>query len=225
MTNTEQELSTRERILAAAAAIISEEGVTARLSVRAVAGRAGVSTGSLRHHFPTQHELREELMRRIYDWMVPDDRIHDAALPARDRLVECLRQVLAQAGIGQEARAAMVTVTRSFIDVEQTEQVRAAYLTMASDGHRRIADWLGVLAAEGALPAEDVGRRARFLMTVLNGLGLERALPAEDSMAQLETATLYFAADSVLDAGQITSSGSASPRRPRPAPPPNGRDA
>jgi len=45
--------SSRDRILIAAAGMIGEDPA-ARLSVRAVAARAGVSTGSLRFHFPTQ---------------------------------------------------------------------------------------------------------------------------------------------------------------------------
>lgn len=198
MSDTERK-DTRERILAAAADIIAEEGVTARLSVRAVASRVGVSTGSLRHHFPTQQLLRDEVMRRVYDWYLPSTDIHDTAVPPRDRLVESLRQVLSMTGIGAESRAAMTTVTESFISTEQTDDVRETYLAIQRDGQRRVETWLQVLADEGALT--DVGsipRSARFLNTVLDGLALERALPSEDSLAQLETETLNMAADAVL---------------------------
>lgn len=192
------ETSTRERILAAAAAIIGEDGATARLSVRAVAARAEVSTGSLRHHFPTQQELRDEVMRRVYDWVLPDSSIHDTTIPARGRLVRCLRQVLEMTGTGPEARTSMSLLTRSFIAAEQTEPVREAYLAMERDGQRRTEEWLRVLAAEAGLSTEDIPSRARFLSTVLNGLALERALPTEDALAQTETETLYAAADAVL---------------------------
>ena len=194
-----QETSTRERILAAAAEIIAEDGVTARLSVRAIAARVGVSTGSLRHHFPTQQELRDAVMRRVYDWMLPDTDIHNSAIPARDRLVECLRQVLAMARAGTEAREAMNTLTTSFVAATQTDQVRETYLAIERDGQRRTEDWLRVLADEGELSDRDeIPRLARFLGTLLNGIALERALPAEDSLAQLETRTLYVAVDAVL---------------------------
>lgn len=197
--NERQDANTRERILAAAADIIAEDGVTAKLSVRAIAARVGVSTGSLRHHFPTQQELRDAVMGRVYDWLVPGADIHNTAIPARDRLVECLRQVLASAGIGAEAREAMTTVTTSFISAEQTEQVRETYLAIQRDAQRRIEDWLHILGEEGGLPtADDVPRLARFLGTVLDGVALERALPAEDALARLETQTLHVAADSVL---------------------------
>lgn len=199
--------STRERILAAAAEIIAEDGVTAKLSVRAVASRVGVSTGSLRHHFPTQQMLRDEVMQRVYDWVLPDSEIRNSAVPPRDRLVDCLRQVLAMTGAGPEARAAMDTVTATFIAVEQTEQVRESYLAMQRDGQRRVEEWLRVLGEEGALTDKSrIPQLARFLCTVLDGISLERALPAEDSLAQLETETLYVAADAVLNP------------QPRPAP-------
>lgn len=193
------ELTTRERILAAAAGIIGEDGVTARLSVRAVAARAEVSTGSLRHHFPTQQVLRDEVMSRVYDWMLPDIRIDDTTVPPRDRLVYCLRQVLDMSGTGSEARHSMVLLMENFVTVEQTEAMREAYLAMQRDGQRRMEGWLGTLAEEvGTLPVADIPRRARHLGTVLNGLALERALPAEDSLAQRESEALYAAADMAL---------------------------
>lgn len=71
---------------------------------------------------------------------------------------------------------------------------------MERGGWRRVEYWLTVLADEGALPKEDHARRVRFLLTVLNGLSIERALPAEDSILKSETETLYMAVDCVLNA-------------------------
>lgn len=127
--------------------------------------------------------------------------IHDRAVPARDRLVGCLRQVLAGTGVGAQAREATRTVVEEFVAPEPTEEVRTAYLATGREVRRRVEYWLTVLANEGALPDGDNTRRARFLITVVNGLGFERALPAEDSILQLETDTLYTAVDCVLDAG------------------------
>ncbi|MFC4150017.1 TetR/AcrR family transcriptional regulator [Micromonospora mangrovi] len=199
MTRDDSSTGSRERVLAAAAAMLAED-VTARLSVRAVAARAGVSTGSLRFHFPTQRALQDAVLARIYGQMFPDDPIHDRSLPARDRLVTCLRHVLAPAGVGKQAREAWGHVHQSFIAPEPTEEVRAAYLALEREGWRRIEYWLTVLAEEGALPREDHARRVRFLLTVLNGLSIERALPAEDSILKSETDTLYTAVDCVLNA-------------------------
>ncbi|MEU6131110.1 helix-turn-helix domain-containing protein [Saccharopolyspora sp. NPDC047091] len=191
-------LSTRHRILVAAATMLGEDAA-ARLSVRAVAARAGVSAGSLRYHFPTQRDLRDAVLAGIYGLVASDDAIHDRSVPPRDRLVACLRQVLAPVGAGQEARAAFGKVYEGFIAPEPDEHVRAAYLGMEREGRRRTEYWLSVLVDEGVLAAGDDERRARFLMTVLNGLSMERALPAEDSLPQTETDALYLAVDAVLD--------------------------
>jgi AcrR family transcriptional regulator len=187
----------RERILAAAAAMLAED-MTATLSVRGVAARAEVSTGSLRFHFPTQRELREAVLARIYSGLFSDDPIQDRSLPARDRLVNCLRQVLAPAGVGEQARQAWTRAYQTYLASEPTDEVREAYLALEREGRRRMEYWLTVLADEGALPKEDHTRRVRFLSTVLNGLSVERALPADDSILRSETETLYTAVDCVL---------------------------
>ncbi|GIE81803.1 hypothetical protein Aph02nite_77530 [Actinoplanes philippinensis] len=197
MTQDEGPTGSREKILAAAAAMLAED-VTARLSVRAVAARAGVSTGSLRFHFPTQRELKDAVLARIYTHVFPDDPIHDRSLAPRDRLVTCLRQVLAPAGVGEQARQAWTLAHQRYIASDPTNEVRTEYLAIERGGWQRIEHWLSVLADEGALPAEDHARRIKFLLTVLNGLSIERALPAEDSILKTETETLYLAVDAVL---------------------------
>ena len=58
--------------------------------------------------------------------------------------------------------------------------------------------WLAILAAEGLLPAGDNAQRARFLLTVVDGLSLQRAYPGAESRLAAETATLFMAVDSVL---------------------------
>ncbi|MCD0443090.1 TetR/AcrR family transcriptional regulator [Glycomyces sp. A-F 0318] len=193
-------MGSREKILEAAAAMIAED-MTATLSVRAVAARAGVSTGSLRFHFPTQRALQDTLLARIYEHTFPDDPIRDRSLPARDRLVSCLRQVLAPAGVGEAARKAWEQAYRTFIAPDPTEQVRAAYLAHEREAARRVEYWLSALAAEGALPQGDYAPKVRFLLTVLNGLSVERALPADGSLLKAETETLYMAVDHVLGTG------------------------
>ncbi|MFI6293960.1 TetR/AcrR family transcriptional regulator [Nonomuraea sp. NPDC050790] len=192
-----KQLSSRDKVLLAALQLIGENP-GAKLSVRAVAARAGVSTGSLRFHFPTQRALQDEVLTRLYDVVVSDERIHDRDVPPRDRLVDCLRQVLAPAGVGAGAREAQRTVYEQFIAPEPTEQVQEAYLALEREGRRRVEYWLTVLTQEGALAPGDTARRAKFLLTILNGLALERALPSDGSILQSETDTLYMAVDAIL---------------------------
>lgn len=197
--NEDSTLSTRSKIVKAAVEMVSQD-VTTSLSVRKVAERARVSVGSLRYHFPTQQALRDEVMKRVYSTILSDDPIQDGSVPARDRLVSCLRQTLAPIGVGTQARAAWRKAFDAFMPSETSEQVDAAHAAAVREGRRRVEYWLAVLTDEGALPEGDNPHRARFLCTVLNGLAVERALPADDSLLQAETAALYTAVDCVLGA-------------------------
>jgi TetR/AcrR family transcriptional regulator, cholesterol catabolism regulator len=189
--------TTRDKILIAAATMLSENPA-ARLSVRAVAARAGVSMGSLRHHFPTQRALQDAVLAGIYELVFPDDPIHDTALPARERLVGCLRQMLAAAGTGKQARESWTKVYELLIAPEPTDDSRAAYLALERQAQHRVEHWLAILAADGSLPDGDNAERARFLLTVVDGLSVARAYPGAESRLASETATLFLAADAVL---------------------------
>lgn len=191
------EPGSRDRILIAAATMLSENPA-AGLSVRSVAARAGVSVGSLRHHFPTQRALQDAVLAGIYDLVAPDDPIHDPALSPVERLVSCLRQVLAVGGTGTQAREAWGRAYRAFIAPEPTEESRRAYLALEREMQHRVEHWLGVLRSEGHLPDGDNPQRARLLLTVINGLSVERALPSSESPLVAETATLHAVAESLL---------------------------
>ena len=195
--STGPELSSRDRILVAAATMHGENPA-ARLSVRAVADRAGVSTGSLRHHFPTQRALQDTVLASVYAAVFPDEPIHDTALTARDRLVSCLRQILAPTGTGKQAREALGETYRVFVAPEPTEETRQAYLAIEQQMQHRVEHWLSVLAEEGTLPGGDNVQRAKFLLTIVNGLSLERALPGSEPALASESATLFTAVDSIL---------------------------
>ncbi|MFH5229597.1 TetR/AcrR family transcriptional regulator [Antrihabitans spumae] len=190
-------LDSRAKILIAACEMFGENQASP-LSVRSVAARAGVSMGSLRHHFPTQRALRDAVLETIYDVVTTKDQaIHDTSLPARDRLVHCLRLVLAPLD-DDKARKAWITLIESFVEPEHTDSLRTTYAAIADEGKRRVEHWLRVLDKEGVRADGDLGSQATFLNIVLNGLSLDRALPTDHSVLHSETATLYHAADSVL---------------------------
>jgi len=197
MTQRDEQLSTRDKILKAALELFGERAGRG-LSVRAVAARAGVSTGSLRHHFPTQRELQDTVLTTLYDLVMTDDRIHDTSIPARDRLVGCLRQALPPALEGSEARAGWRKVFDTLDSPGQTE-AQAALLAIDNEGQRRMEYWLSVLAKEGAIPEGDLARQARFLGCVLSGLAIERAFPASETTLSTEMDVLFTAVDFILD--------------------------
>lgn len=190
-----ENISSREKILWAAATMLGEEP-GAVISVRAVAKRAGVSTGSLQHHFPTKRALMDEVMTLVYDLVLPADSMHDTSISARDRLAACLQRLLAS--VGADPREAWRETFDRYIATDPTEAAGAEYLAIERELRRRIEHCLNVLQDEGSLMPGDNGRRARFLFTVVNGLSIAQALPADESHLSTEINTLYAAVDGVL---------------------------
>lgn len=184
-------MSTRRKILDAAMSMM-EEGGGQRLTVRAVAARAEVGMGTLRHYFPTQRVLLDAVLASMYESAMPDDRIHDAALPARQRLVDNLGRLVATIGIGDEARARWGDIYRNYISLDASDDVRGTYAAFDEQAARRVETWLSVLVEQGALEEGDNTARARFLLYVVNGLVLGRALPqAEPTLTrELDALTL-----------------------------------
>ncbi|MCP3427127.1 TetR/AcrR family transcriptional regulator [Rothia sp. AR01] len=195
-------LGSRDRILWAAASMLGE-GPGAALSVRGVAARAGVSTGSLRHHFPTQRELMDAVLAIVYDMVLPEGSLHDSSIPARERLLSCLRRLLAPEGAEAAggAREAWLTVVERYIRPEPTAAIRAEYAAIDRELHRRVEYCLNVLRDEGAVPPGDNARRARFLMTVVDGVSIAQALPSEAADPRTEREVLGMAVDCVLGPG------------------------
>ena len=188
---------TRTRILEAAGEIARSGGDT-RMSVRAVAQRAGVGIGTLRYHFPTQRALLDAVLSSIYEEAMPDDRIRDATVAPRDRLLESLRGILAPIGLDARAREVWTELHRTFIDPSAPSETRDGYLELSRQTLRRIESWLSILTEEGAAPDGDNAARARFLVTVLDGLGVERALPSDRARIHVEAEVLGAAVDHVL---------------------------
>ncbi|CAM3306794.1 TetR/AcrR family transcriptional regulator [Occultella aeris] len=202
-------IGSRDKILWAAATMLGE-APGAMLSVRAVAARAGVSAGSLQHHFPTKRALMEEVMVLIYDLVLPEDSIHDESIPARDRLVGCLQRILNPVGVDLEPREAWRRTMDRYAADDSSAAAGAEYIAIERELRRRIEYCLGILRREGALAPGDDARRARVLLTLVNGLAVARALPSEDSTLATELEVLYAAADDVLSGAPARS---ADPQR------------
>lgn len=190
-------LGTRDKILWAAATMLGEE--TGRLpSVRAVAARAGVSAGSVQHHFRTQRELMDEVLILLYDSVLPDDSITDSSLPARDRLVGTLQRLLVLPESEDDPHETWTKVIARYGRAAPEDALWQEFVTIETELRRRIEYALTVLQEEGALASGDNSRRARFLHTVVSGLSIAQALPSESPRAQTEIDVLRSAADYVL---------------------------
>lgn len=188
---------TRARILIAAATMLSEDP-TARLSVRAVAARAGVSTGSLRHFFPTQQILLDTVVEGLQTLDLPDDPMADTARAPADRLQACLQVLLAAIGTGAAARETWTTLHDAYVAAPVAEDAAQTFLAMERVALGRVERWLSVLEEEGALPAGHREASARFLLSIVNGLALERAFPGAQARLTFESTSLRLAVVAVL---------------------------
>lgn len=191
-----KEPGTRSKILIAAATMLGEDP-TARLSVRAVAARAQVSTGSLRHFFPTQRALVDTVVAAMYDLKIPEDPINDHSLTPEDRLLACLQLLLTHVGVGARARQQWGALYEAYVATPPSEDEAATYLALERMARHWIEQWLTALVDEGAIAAGRIEARARFLATVISGIATERALPSEGVRIDSETETLRIAVRAV----------------------------
>jgi AcrR family transcriptional regulator len=191
--------STRDRIVWAAVTMLGEKGGSIA-SVRAIAARAGVSTGALQHHFPAKRDLIDEAMVIAYDLVLPSDYLEDTSVPARDRLISCLRRVVSPPGAEIAPRRAWQVTLERYLGPEASDDARVEYLAIDRELCRRIELCLTTLHREGAVPDGDHARTARALLTIAHGLSVTRALPHDDHRATTETDVLRAAADAVLTA-------------------------
>lgn len=185
---------TRQRIVAAAEAMITEDPQN-RPTVRSVAARAGCGASTLRHYFPTQRELFDAVLRKSFDEHFPDERIDDTSIPARDRLVECLTNLLTPIGEGEQAREFWMQL---FGNLDGSARMESAFTNIGRVMGTRVESWLEVLEVEGAMPPGDRGRRALLLLTLIDGLSIGRAIPGGGPDRQAERGVLEDAVDAML---------------------------
>ena len=191
------ENSTRQKILGAALTLLSERAGSIA-SVRAIADRAGVSTGALQHHFPTKQGLIEEVMTIVYDMAIPSHYLEDSSVSPRDRLASCLHQVVSPHGVEASPRQAWQVTYERYLHPDATDDARTEYLTIERELLRRIEHCLTVLQHEGAVPDGDHERTARSLLTTAYGISISRALPHDGHRVITDTDVLRTAIDAVI---------------------------
>ena len=166
----------RRQIVDAAVELVAEKGVEA-LSVRGVAVRAGIGASTLRHYFPTQRDLYDEVVGATFDLQLDDLRIHDSTVPAELRLTECLGQFLPENDDQRPQLEGWFGFYISAVGPTRTEQGARLLATFSQRARERVEGWLAILASEKALPRTDVPRVATTALAVINGLCLELLTP------------------------------------------------
>ncbi len=166
----------RVRILDAAAQVVSEAGLGGA-TVRAVATAAGVGMGTLRHYFPTQRDLHDEVVRRVLEDTIQDFDIRDASRDSGDRLVRCMLQFLPDDATAQELLNVWFGLYRHALEPGANGLSRQFLEVAIQRAHRRVGDWLEILADEGAVDRGRIPELVLLLNAVISGVCLEIITP------------------------------------------------
>jgi AcrR family transcriptional regulator len=151
---------TRERLLAAARALIEEDGYRAA-TVAAIADRAGVAAGTLYRHFVSKEELFVELFRAVCDREVEAMREAAASMPDDASHVDRLETVLATfaARALRRPRLAWALIAEPVDPLVDAERIayRARYSAMTAEA-------LSAGIAAGELPEQNIELTAAALV-------------------------------------------------------------
>ncbi len=164
----------RTQIIDAARELMSESGTTA-ISVRAVAGRAGIGASTLRHYFPTQQELYDATLGSILDRQLSDHRIRDSSVSPRERLTECLRQFLISPAEDEINRQQWLALMAAMVDPTGDPDRRRTWESLVNSARRRVTDWAHILHSEGHL-IHDIDRTVGYLLALIDGIALGLAV-------------------------------------------------
>lgn len=173
-------MSRRDEIIDAAIRLAeSAPAGESRLSVRAVAKEAGIGASTLRHYFPTQGALYQEVAKRSLQNVVQDFSISDSSRDPAERLLECCSQFL----ITHEHRDAQLELWFAMHLNAIGPNPREGSHPLLEHAHDITYDslhrWLGILAEEGHLDPAEVAPSATILFTAIDGMALHAIITPE----------------------------------------------
>lgn len=189
--------SRRSELLELAAEMFAERGLRAT-TVRDIADRAGILSGSLYHHFASKEEMVDDLLRGFLDWLFARYReIQDGAANPLERLkglfmvsFEAIEHWHAQVVIYQDEAQRLSSQARFLYLEDLNKQQRKMWIDLLNQGikegyfrpdldvdlvYRFIRDttWVSVrwYQPAGPLAAQQVGQQ--YLAIVLGGITKE----------------------------------------------------
>lgn len=190
----ESEETRRDALILAAMALVAEGGPQAA-TVRAIANRAGVTPGLIRHYFSSKEELTRAAYRRLMDWLTRDSA---AALLTGDPGPKGQLAAFVSASL----RPPVVDPKRlglwaGFLNTLRTDPAMREVHEQGYRGYRDILENLiAQLPRAGVSPAQ-IRRDAIACNAVIDGLWLEgSALP--DGFAEGELDSIGLAAVSAI---------------------------
>ena len=197
---TSQPISRRDELLELAATMFAERGLRAT-TVRDIADRAGILSGSLYHHFASKEEMVDEVLQDFLDWLFARYRhIIDTEPNPLERLkglfmasFDAIEHRHAQVVIYQDEAKRLLPQPRFAYLEDLNRQQRQMWVDVLQQGikeghfrpdldvdlvYRFIRDttWVSVRWYQpgGPLTAEQVGRQ--YLSIVLGGIKAEQEI-------------------------------------------------
>lgn len=197
---TSQPISRRDELLELAATMFAERGLRAT-TVRDIADRAGILSGSLYHHFASKEEMVDEVLQDFLDWLFARYRhIIDTEPNPLERLkglfmasFDAIEHRHAQVVIYQDEAKRLLPQPRFSYLEDLNRQQRQMWVDVLQQGikeghfrpdldvdlvYRFIRDttWVSVRWYQpgGPLTAEQVGRQ--YLSIVLGGIEAEQEI-------------------------------------------------
>lgn len=197
---TSQPISRRDELLELAATMFAERGLRAT-TVRDIADRAGILSGSLYHHFASKEEMVDEVLQDFLDWLFARYRhIIDTEPNPLERLkglfmasFDAIEHRHAQVVIYQDEAKRLLPQPRFAYLEDLNRQQRQMWVDVLQQGikeghfrpdldvdlvYRFIRDttWVSVRWYQpgGPLTAEQVGRQ--YLSIVLGGIEAEQEI-------------------------------------------------
>lgn len=188
---------TQQKILHAAREIIAE-GAASGPTVRAVAARAGVGASTLRYYYPTQQALFEAISEVAFDSQAILEHMRDTAIPARQRLANCLSRHLPPVPAGAPARQFWSMAINGLTAAEKEATSRKYAESMTAQAREEVAAWLDLLHEEDALRESPTRHHVHFLWSVVDGLLIGRIAAEGHLNEEEERAVIDQAVAAVL---------------------------
>lgn len=188
-------LQRRLRVHEAVRELMAEQGF--RISMEAVAARAGCSKQTLYSHFGSRQELMRSVMQEHLDMATA--RLDDGQEDTRTALLGFALEHL------QRLADPHVITTCQLLSAEAAqfpEEARALYRGGCDTLQQRLADWLARAMSRGRLRQDDPHSASELLLGMIVGLDFERqrfAVPHRDTGA-LRQRWAEFAVDAFLRA-------------------------
>lgn len=175
--------------------LMSEQGF--RISMDAVAARAGCSKQTLYAHFGSKQELMRSVIQEHLD--IATASLDEAEYDPRKALMGFAMQHLGRLSDPLVVSACQLLAAEAG---QFPEAAQAIYRDGSETLQQRLADWLGKAMARGQLRQDDPHYSAELLMGMIAGLEIERirfAVPPRDGEAHLAR-WAAFAIDAFLRA-------------------------